>query len=125
MASSTPNEKIKKDVKKQHELEACADILGNVNKNLRIASSHLDLLIGTVSETNKIADGWVNIWRKMHDKNVDKKNSDNKEVDVNNYNDKSVSSADSRSSNVGKRKKNNQVVNNSRSVSTTKRFKNK
>ena len=118
---------------KKHELEKCADVLANVNKNLRLASSHLDVMIGTMTETNKIADTWVNLWRKMQDTNVEKaSNIDNEEAEkhVNKNNDGKTKK------NIGKRKKNQRIVNNnnSRSFSSSsssrhqvksKRFKNK
>ena len=88
---------------KKHELEKCADVLANVNKNLRLASSHLDVMIGTMTETNKIADTWVNLWRKMQDTNVEKaSNIDNEEAEkhVNKNNEGKTKK------NIGKRKKN-------------------
>ena len=57
-------------------------LLYDTHKNLRLASSHLDVMIGTMTETNKIADTWVNLWRKMQDTNVEKaSNIDNEEAE--------------------------------------------
>ena len=102
--------------KAKHDLEVCADILGNVNKNLRLAASQLDIMIGTVTETNKIADSWIKLWRKMDGKNlIDYGNNDGGVRNNNSNNNNSGSD----SKNTGKRKKSHRTVNNSRSTTSS------
>ena len=102
--------------KRKHDLEVCADILGNVNKNLRLAASQLDMMIGTVTETNRLADSWIKLWRKVDGKNLgDYGNNDD---DIRNHNSNNNGS-ESDSKNTGKRKKNHHTVNNSRSTTSS------
>ena len=56
---------------KLHEMEKCAMVLSRVNGNLRLAATQLDSMIATVTETNEIASGWVELWGRVHESNIE------------------------------------------------------
>ena len=59
-------------------------------------------MIGTVTETNKIADSWIKLWRRMDGKTLDGDGSDDGGIRNNNS---SNNGSGSDSKNTGKRKK--------------------
>ena len=54
-----------------HELEKCANVLSRVNGNLRLAATQLDNMIVTVTETNEVASGWIELWRRVRGSSIE------------------------------------------------------
>ena len=53
-----------------HELK-CATVLSRVNGNLRLAATQLDNMIVTVTETNEVASGWIELWRRVRESSIE------------------------------------------------------